>query len=58
MVLDLSYLNLLTDEMGMITNFVKLLKELNEMIHVKLVAACLIPNKQSINVSCHFYIHV
>lgn len=45
MVLEPSYLNLLIDEMGMIINFVKLLKELNEIIHVKLVAACLIHNK-------------
>ena len=54
MVSDLSYLSLLIYEMGMLINFVKLLKELNEIIHVKLVAACLIHNKQSINVSCHF----
>jgi len=55
MILDLSYLNLLIYEMGMIIiYFIKVLKKLNEIIHVKLAATCLVHNKQSMNVSCHF----
>ena len=55
MILDLSYLNLLIYEMGMIIIcFIKVLKKLNEIIHVKLAATCLVHNKQSMNVSCHF----
>ena len=55
MILDLSYLNLLICEMGMIIiYFIKLFKKLNEIIHAKLAATCLVHNKQSMNVSCHF----
>lgn len=55
MILDLSYLNLLIYEMGMIIiYFIKIFKKLNEMIHVKLAATCLVHNKQSMNASCHF----
>ena len=42
-------------EMGMIIiYFIKLFKKLNEIIHAKLAATCLVHNKQSMNVSCHF----